>query len=181
MKINFLSLFRFLLLVLILGSTACRRGKKNDAGAIDDSMYSDLPPISEFEEFPSEPLPEGRAGFDSMSMVDSSALAPIYFGFDSSSVAAGEMSKVNATVDSMLSDSSLGVILQGHSDERGSREYNLALGERRALAVRDILLSMGVSADRIQSLSYGEEMPAVEGFDENAWSLNRRVEFQLMR
>ncbi len=116
-----------------------------------------------------------------MSPVASTDLTPVYFAFDSSAVSPGEMSKVSATADRLRSDRSLAVILEGHTDERGSREYNLALGERRALAVRDVLLSMGVSSDRIQTLSYGEEMPSVEGFDESAWSLNRRVEFQLMR
>jgi peptidoglycan-associated lipoprotein len=173
---HFLPFFRFTLLVLLLGSSACRRGNKQDSIA-----YDDLPPVTEFDDFDGTALPNDRMGIDSMSPVASTDLTPVYFAFDSSAVSPGEMSKVSATADRLRSDRSLAVILEGHTDERGSREYNLALGERRALAVRDVLLSMGVSSDRIQTLSYGEEMPSVEGFDESAWSLNRRVEFQLMR
>ena len=68
------------------------------------------------------------------------------------------------------------VILEGHTDERGSREYNLALGERRSIAVRQMMTVLGVSPDQIQVVSYGEEKPAAEGHDEEAWRLNRRVE-----
>jgi len=176
MKHFTLTLLRFSLLALLLGTTACRRGRKNDA--ID---YTELPPVTEFEDFDGTALPDGRTGIESMSPVMSTDLGTVYFGYDSSTLTSGEISKVSTVASRLRSDGSLAVVLQGHSDERGSREYNLALGERRALAVRDVLLSMGITSDRIQTLSYGEEMPAVQGFDESAWSLNRRVEFQLMR
>ena len=65
--------------------------------------------------------------------------------------------------------------LEGHTDEQGSREYNIGLGERRAQAVRQVLMLQGVSATQITTVSYGEERPAVSGSDEEAWSLNRRV------
>jgi peptidoglycan-associated lipoprotein len=68
------------------------------------------------------------------------------------------------------------VRLEGHTDERGSREYNIALGDRRAQSVRRVLLFQGASTDQIDTVSYGEEKPAVEGHDEAAWSKNRRVE-----
>jgi len=180
MKNLHFTFLRILFLTLILSSLSCRRGNKNE-GAIDDSLYNDLPPISEFDDFDSTELPADRVGFESMTAVDSSSLLPVYFAYDSSTLSPGEMSKVSSAVDRLLSDNRLGIILQGHSDERGSREYNLALGERRALAVRDVVLSMGVAPDRVQTLSYGEEMPAVEGSGESVWSLNRRVEFQLMQ
>jgi peptidoglycan-associated lipoprotein len=106
---------------------------------------------------------------------------PVYFGYDSSSVTTGETYKVQQVAQHLNANPRHAVIVQGHTDERGSREYNLALGERRALAVRQVLMSLGISPDRIQTLSYGEEMPAVPGFDESAWSMNRRAEFQLMQ
>lgn len=106
---------------------------------------------------------------------------PVYFAFDSYTIASRELSKVREVAGHLNSNPAYGVILEGHTDERGSREYNLALGERRALAVRDLLLSLGVGSDRIQTLSLGEEQPAVSGFDETAWARNRRVEFKLMR
>ena len=66
--------------------------------------------------------------------------------------------------------------LEGHADERGSREYNIGLGERRAQSVRNVLLLQGGTSDQITTVSFGEERPAVIGSDEEAWSLNRRVE-----
>jgi peptidoglycan-associated lipoprotein len=69
------------------------------------------------------------------------------------------------------------VLIQGHCDERGTVEYNLALGEKRAKAARDYLVDLGISADRIRTISYGEERPANPGHDESAWSQNRRAEF----
>ena len=71
----------------------------------------------------------------------------------------------------------LGLVLEGHADERGTAEYNLALGERRAQAVRDFLVAAGVEARRITTVSYGEERPLDPGHDEVAWALNRRVHF----
>jgi peptidoglycan-associated lipoprotein len=68
------------------------------------------------------------------------------------------------------------VRLEGHTDERGSREYNIALGDRRAQSVRRVLLFQGASSDQVETVSYGEEEPAVSGHDEAAWSKNRRVE-----
>ena len=68
------------------------------------------------------------------------------------------------------------ITLEGHADERGTREYNIALGERRATSVRDMMLFGGASEQQIQTISYGEERPVAEGHDESAWALNRRVE-----
>jgi peptidoglycan-associated lipoprotein len=69
------------------------------------------------------------------------------------------------------------VILEGNSDERGTNEYNLALGERRAINTRQYLINLGVAADRIRTLSYGEERPLFPGQDEDSYSMNRRVDF----
>jgi peptidoglycan-associated lipoprotein len=69
------------------------------------------------------------------------------------------------------------VTLEGHADERGTREYNLSLGERRAKSVAEVLKANGISADRIKLVSFGEDRPAMEGHDESAWAKNRRVEF----
>jgi peptidoglycan-associated lipoprotein len=71
--------------------------------------------------------------------------------------------------------------IEGHSDERGSAEYNLALGERRAKAAAKYLVTMGVKPDRLSTISYGEEHPAVQGHDESAWSKNRRDEFVIQK
>jgi peptidoglycan-associated lipoprotein len=75
----------------------------------------------------------------------------------------------------------LKVVIEGHCDERGSDEYNLALGERRAVAARNYLVSLGIAADRLSILSYGEELPLVAESNEAAWAKNRRAEFKAVR
>lgn len=103
---------------------------------------------------------------------------PVYFDYDSYALRPDALStlKINADIfTSQLSSSYIQV--EGHCDERGTQEYNLALGEKRALAARDYLIKMGVSGDRIITISYGEEVPADPGSNESAWALNRRCEF----
>jgi peptidoglycan-associated lipoprotein len=75
----------------------------------------------------------------------------------------------------LLKSGSIPVTIEGHADERGTREYNLALGERRATAVKDYLVALGISPSRVRTLSYGEERPAVVGSSEAAWAKNRRA------
>lgn len=103
----------------------------------------------------------------------------VYFAYDSSQVSSSERSKIEAVAQYLKQDPSKAVIIEGHCDERGSREYNLALGERRALAIRSYLAGLGIGAERIQTKSLGEEMPAILSHDESAWSKNRRGEFVL--
>ena len=73
------------------------------------------------------------------------------------------------------------VVIEGNCDERGSAEYNLSLGENRAIIVRNYLVQSEIAADRIQTRSYGEEKPAVDGHDESAWAKNRRAEFAIFK
>ncbi len=105
--------------------------------------------------------------------------APVLFAYDSSQVAAGERAKIEAVAGHLKQNSTHLVILEGHCDERGSREYNLALGERRALAVRTYLIGLGIASDRTQTKSFGEENPSAPGHDDGSWSQNRRGEFVL--
>lgn len=104
---------------------------------------------------------------------------PVFFAYDSSQVAPRERGKVERVADYLKQNAETAVIIEGHCDERGSREYNLALGERRALAVRTYLIGLGIADNRIQTKSFGEEMPADPGHGEAAWSANRRAEFVL--
>lgn len=110
---------------------------------------------------------------------DRSMFEPVMFAYDSSQVNPEEAGKVEAVAKHLNKGKSQGVIVEGHGDERGSREYNLALGERRALAIRDYLISLGVDAASIQTKSLGEEMPASMGHDEGAWRQNRRGVFAI--
>lgn len=105
----------------------------------------------------------------------------IYFDYDSS-VVRDEFSPVMEAHASYIADHpNVRVTLEGHADERGTREYNLGLGERRAQAVQQFLLLMGASQSQINAVSYGEERPVVQGSDENAWQQNRRVEIVYQR
>ena len=100
----------------------------------------------------------------------------IYFGFDSSEVEAKYHDLVAAHAEYLASSPSKTVRLEGHTDERGSREYNIGLGERRADAVRRLLEAGGVAQSQLSTVSYGEERPGSTGQNEEAWALNRRVE-----
>ena len=104
------------------------------------------------------------------------AFEPVYFGFDASNLAPAELAKIEA-VAKHLKQTGRVVIVEGNCDERGSNEYNLSLGEIRAIAIRDYLVTLGVDAQFVQTKSYGEEKPAVVGANEGAWSKNRRGEF----
>ncbi len=100
----------------------------------------------------------------------------IYFDFDSARVRDEFLPVLEAHGVFLAENGNVRVRLEGHADERGSREYNIGLGDRRAQSVRQILLFQGASSDQIETISYGEERPAVLGHDESAWSKNRRVE-----
>ena len=100
----------------------------------------------------------------------------IYFDYDSSDVRADFESVVQAHASYLASHPQTTVTLEGHSDERGSREYNLALGERRALSLRRQLVLLGATAGQVKTVSYGEERPVVEGHDEQSYGQNRRAE-----
>jgi peptidoglycan-associated lipoprotein len=100
-----------------------------------------------------------------------------YFEFDSSTLTADAFSSVDAHI-AALQGSDKSVRLEGHTDERGTREYNMALGERRANSVRDYMVANGIATHRIESVSYGEERPIAYGSGESNWSQNRRVELK---
>ena len=101
----------------------------------------------------------------------------VHFDYDSPQLNPSEQGKIDAVVAYLQQNPTTGVVVEGHCDERGSNEYNLALGERRALAVRAAMISAGVDGARVQTRSYGEERPVAFGHDEASWQLNRRAEF----
>lgn len=102
----------------------------------------------------------------------------VYFEYDQFSVDEESMKTLKHYSDQMVENPSLTVTLEGHTDERGSPSYNLALGEKRAKAVAEVMMLYGVSQNRITLISFGEEQPAEMGHDEAAWSKNRRVELR---
>ena len=97
------------------------------------------------------------------------------------SISSGEIGKVDAVVQHLTERQDRVVVVEGHCDERGSNEYNMSLGEARAVILQNYLVESGITPDRIQTRSYGEERPAVEGTGEGAWSKNRRGEFAIFQ
>ena len=98
----------------------------------------------------------------------------VFFDFDKADLRPDARQALNTNVQVLRSNGQLRLTVEGHSDERGTNEYNLALGERRAKAVRDYLVAAGIEATRISIISYGEERPFILGHDETAWRWNRR-------
>lgn len=106
---------------------------------------------------------------------------PVYFELDSTVVPQGELSKIDAVVQHLSDNANRVTVIEGNCDERGSNEYNMSLGENRAIIIRNYLVQNGISADRIQTRSYGEEKPAADGHNEAAWAKNRRGEFAIFQ
>jgi peptidoglycan-associated lipoprotein len=127
------------------------------------------------------PLPERREGTSFFSgNVERGRFSPIYFDFDSQTLRSSESGKIRE-IASFMKEGSSEIILAGFTDERGTAEYNRGLGDRRAGAVRESLISQGVEANRIQTVSFGLEMPADSGHSEAAWAKNRRAEIGVVR
>ena len=101
----------------------------------------------------------------------------VFFDFDKSNLKPEGRATVEALATWMNNYPAVTITIEGHADERGTREYNLALGERRANSVYDYLLALGVQANRLRTISYGKERPAVLGSNEEAWAQNRRAVF----
>ncbi len=150
---------------------ACKKKEKGDQFAGVDGDFVTSTPLG--ERF------EGGANFMSPN-VQKGQFQPVYFGFDSYSVEPAEAAKIHA-VSSKLSGSSERLIIAGFTDERGTQEYNRGLGERRAQSVRQALIDAGIAGDRIQTVSFGSEMPADSASTEAAWAKNRRAEFGVVK
>lgn len=164
------TLFRITLLLLAaFVLAACKTKPKDEYAGIDGDYVSGVP------------LPDRQDGASFLGgNVTRGQFAPVQFGFDRYDVGSSEMSKVQAVAEAMRSSRS-DIIIAGFTDERGTEEYNRGLGERRALAVREALIGMGISGGRIQTVSFGEEMPVDPGSGEAAWAANRRAEFGVIR
>jgi peptidoglycan-associated lipoprotein len=108
-----------------------------------------------------------------------SPLKDVFFEYDKAAIEAAQKSTLDDNVRWLKANLAARILVEGHCDERGTAEYNLGLGDRRAKAVRDYLLTSGIAASRIGTISYGKERPFAFGHDENAWKQNRRVHFSL--
>ena len=135
-------------------------------------------PVAEPTVVPAEPVRDD--GISSASLDDlnrNSPLTPVFFDLDSSDVSAESQKVLDANAALLKRYPRWAVTLEGHCDERGTAEYNLALGERRAVSARAYLVSLGIPADRLRIVSYGKEFPFDPGHDESAYAKNRRAHF----
>lgn len=127
---------------------------------------------------PPEPLAEDAIANRSLDDLNrDSPLKPVFFPVDSSELDDAGRSVVAENANVLKKYPTWVVTVEGHCDERGTAEYNLALGERRAIAVKTYLLSLGIASDRLRSVSYGKEFPFDPGHDESAFAKNRRAHF----
>jgi len=111
----------------------------------------------------------------------SAPMLPVYFEFDQFDVRDDQQSRIEGNATFLRSESGARVRVEGNCDERGTNEYNMALGERRALSGKNYLVNLGIDANRIETLSYGEERPLLHGHDELSWAQNRRDDFVLVK
>lgn len=193
MKMNQLVFPLVLALAATLAATGCKKGPVKTtvipghaAPVGDGSDNSTLPNGGKINEGGNlnangGPMPTAESWDPANMNQDRAALAAqtVHFAFDSAVVKKGEEAKVAAVAAALASNTSDKLLIEGHCDERGTQEYNRALGERRALALREALAKAGVSPDRIRTISYGKDKPADTGHDEAAWTKNRRGEFIL--
>ncbi|WP_413558676.1 peptidoglycan-associated lipoprotein Pal [Bdellovibrio sp. HCB209] len=158
---------------LALGLVACAmvvgcKGKQTNS----DANISTSPTGNTALE--STPLSFDPAGSDS-GKID--GLVTVHFGYDKSSLDANSKKDIATNVEWMKKNGNVKVQIEGHCDSRGTIEYNVALGERRANAVKAYMVSLGINADRLSTISYGKEKPVATGDSESAWSKNRRANF----
>ncbi len=131
---------------------------------------------------PSDAMGMAAAKHAAKSSISQTAFEKVYFNFDSSDLSASARDALTRDAEILMKEQKdAKVRIEGNCDERGSAEYNLALGERRAKAAAKYLATLGVQQDRLATISYGKEKPAVQGNDEAAWSKNRRDEFVLQK
>ncbi len=177
--------FWFLLIVLILcgGLYGCAKpaatptDEQSQVGATDVSQQPDVAGV-------------GEQGIEEQGVTDQrgiaahqsvSGLQRIHFDFDQFTLSREARDILAQNADYLKANSGLQVVIEGHCDERGSDEYNLALGESRALAAKNYLIAAGINAQRLSVISYGEEKPLDPRSNEDAWAQNRRAEFKAIR
>ena len=125
------------------------------------------------------PAQAAPAGAQAAGVPGPSPLKDVFFDFDKANVRDDQKAALNDNVGWLKVNTGAKVLIEGHCDERGTAEYNLGLGERRAKAVKDYLIAAGIAADRVSTISYGKERPFVLGHDESAWKWNRRGHFTI--
>jgi peptidoglycan-associated lipoprotein len=177
------NVLRLLVMAAITALLAAGCAKKPAPEAAAPSTAMERPMVSEM---PTQPVP----GFQDQAVTDMpvapelasvAGLQRIQFAFDQHTLSDQARETLAGNAAWLKANPGARVVIEGHCDERGSDEYNLALGERRALAAQSYLISLGIAANRLSTISYGEERPLAPGRDEAAWAQNRRAEFKVVQ
>lgn len=162
---------------MVLALTAAV-GCKGRAGKSIEPGYSPEPVTTVEESTTGEALPEiSAAKLETLLFNRATGLKAIYFDFDRYTLRPDAIASLKENAEKIKQVPRVIIQIEGHCDERGTQGYNLALGEKRALAAREFLMKLGVSGDRLITISYGEERPADPDHNEGAWAKNRRSEF----
>jgi peptidoglycan-associated lipoprotein len=182
------SLWVVLVMSLVVGVAGC--GKKKAAVARPQPPVETAQPetVPDAPPLPPAPLPDDRVltpggtpdsiGSKNLDELNrNSPLAPVFFGLDKFDLDAAARAVLDASAQVLRQQPTWQVTVEGHCDERGTAEYNISLGERRAIAAKAYLVSLGIAADRLRTVSYGKEFPFDPGHDESAWTKNRRAHF----
>jgi peptidoglycan-associated lipoprotein len=175
------------LAIVLATAGACAKKKPPVARPTDpppvDSTSANRPPAPPTPVTEPQPVPIEPAAADELAAGDLDAInknspfQPLFFGYDQAEVSSEGQQVLNTNAEIMKKYPTWVITIEGHADERGTAEYNLALGERRALAARNYLVSLGIPADRLRTVSYGKEFPFDPGHTEEAWYKNRRAHF----
>jgi peptidoglycan-associated lipoprotein len=135
-------------------------------------------PVNEAVPVPAEPIASDTLSATDIDTINkNSPFQPVFYALDQDGIDAAGQQALNHNAELIKKYPTWIITIEGHADERGTAEYNLALGERRALAARNYLVSLGIPADRLRTVSYGKEFPFEPGHDEASWSKNRRAHF----
>lgn len=161
------------LLVSFVSSCSLFRKKGTNDGT-EGGVHSETTADGGSENIDSSPMNFSAQGSDSGTI---EGLSTVFFEYDKSSLTSDERTKLQNNAAWMKKNSNAKIMIEGHCDQRGSNEYNLSLGERRANAVKQMLISMGIPASRLNTVSYGEEKPLVPGDSDSAMAKNRRANF----
>ena len=154
------------LALTVVWAAGCSTTNTSDSGSAGDTATTSTQGVS-------------GSSMSGTGMSDVKNLATVfYFDFDKSQVKMESVQALRGHAKYLVANPSANVVLEGHADERGTREYNMALGERRAKAIARVLTVNGVSSSQIELVSFGEEKPAVMGHNDSSWAQNRRVELK---
>ena len=160
-------LFLVGLLVVAVGACSKKQTTKVETEPATETVTETAPPVEEVQQEAVTETPVTKIP----------VLNDVYYDFDKTTLSAEAKQTLAENATQLKDAGSMAVTIEGHCDERGTNAYNLALGEKRANAAKDYLVSLGVDAGRITTISYGEEKPFDAGHDESAWTKNRRAHF----